>query len=169
MSKNRFVKFSMFFLCLLMVGVTSCTKSKTQRMQEAEKADRAKYLKENNISPDDREVSGLYYVEDEAGEGDLPQYGDRVQVWYTGTFLDGEQFDSNEENGRFEPLTVFIGSGGGTIQGMIEGVAKMKKGGKATLIIPSSLGYGSMGTYGIAPYTTLVFKVEVHDIIRAEQ
>ena len=41
----------------------------------------------------------------------------------------------------------------------------MKKGGKATLIIPSKLAYGTKGTDNIPGYSTLIFDLELISII----
>ncbi|MFA8437217.1 MAG: FKBP-type peptidyl-prolyl cis-trans isomerase [Marinifilaceae bacterium] len=157
-------------VALIMVGGVACSKSRLQRMKEDEKADRANYIKENNIPSSARTDSGLYYLEIEAGEGELPKNGDKLYVYYTGSFLDGTVFDSNQKNGRYEPLSFTYNEYGGSevIQGWYEGLGKMKKGGKAKLIVPSSLAYGSNERTGIPAYSTLIFEVELVDIRRAE-
>ncbi|MCK5220950.1 MAG: FKBP-type peptidyl-prolyl cis-trans isomerase [Candidatus Aminicenantes bacterium] len=79
--------------------------------------------------------------------------GDTVTVKYTGKLLDGSVFD----NGIFS----FILGRGEVIPGFDQGIAFMKEGGKAQLIIPSNLAYGSTGQNTIPPYTTLLFNVEI--------
>ena len=80
---------------------------------------------------------------------------------YRGTLFDGTQFDASYD--RNEPFTFELGVGQ-VIAGWDEGIALMKKGGKATLLIPSAIGYGERGAGDmIPPFTPLVFEVELID------
>ena len=122
-----------------------------------------KYLNENGIT-EKPTASGLYYVEREKGAGPQPKAGDKVKVWYTGKLLDGTVFDaSSNRNQAFEfPL-----GQGRVIKGWDEGIALMNQGGKATLIIPSNLGYGERGSgQRIPPFSPLVFEVELQEVIK---
>ena len=100
----------------------------------------------------DTTASGLQYtiIAEGAGEKIAPQ--DTVWVNYKGTLLDGTVFDENDS-------TMFVASR--VIKGWTEGLGLLGEGGKATLYIPSELAYGSRGTRGIAPNSTLIFDVEV--------
>jgi peptidyl-prolyl cis-trans isomerase A (cyclophilin A) len=107
-------------------------------------------------------ASGLEYIEVEAGTGDQAQAGKTVSVHYTGKFQDGKVFDSSVSRG--EPITFPLGQGS-VIKGWDEGIALMKVGGKAQLVIPPDLGYGERGAGGvIPPNATLVFDVELVDV-----
>ena len=107
-------------------------------------------------------ASGLEYIEVEAGTGSQAEAGKTVSVHYTGKFQDGKVFDSSVVRG--EPLTFPLGRGR-VIKGWDEGIALMKVGGKAQLIIPPELGYGERGAGGvIPPNATLVFDVELVDV-----
>ena len=117
------------------------------------------YLLENNITTEPEE-SGLYYIETEVGTGLQPQQGDTVDVHYTGRLIDSTIFDTSTGG---DPFFFTLGTGY-VISGWDEGIAYMKEGGKATLIIPSVLGYGSSGSGSIPPYSTLIFDVELVDI-----
>ena len=64
---------------------------------------------------------------------------------------------------RGEPFVFDIGQGQ-VIKGWDEGISYMHEGGEATLIIPSSLGYGSSGAGSIPPYSTLIFEVKLINI-----
>ena len=106
--------------------------------------------------------SGLEYIETEAGTGVQAEAGKTVSVHYTGKFQDGKVFDSSISRG--DPITFQLGKGK-VIKGWDEGIALMKVGGKAQLIIPPDLGYGERGAGGVVPpNATLVFDVELVDV-----
>ena len=104
-------------------------------------------------------ASGLEYIEVESGTGAQAESGKTVSVHYTGKFQDGKVFDSSVSRG--EPIKFPLGAGR-VIKGWDEGIALMKEGGKAQLVIPPHLGYGESGAGGvIPPNATLVFDVEL--------
>lgn len=129
-------------------------------MAQKEIDNRNAYLKANDITVVPSET-GLYYVETEEGTGTAPEDGNTVVVHYTGKFLDGKVFDSSVQ--RNQPFEFQLGVGQ-VIKGWDEGIAYMKKGGKATLIIPSDLAYGPNNYSTIPGHSTLVFEVELIDI-----
>ena len=107
-------------------------------------------------------ASGLEYIEVEAGTGAQAVAGQTVSVHYTGKFQNGKVFDSSVSRG--EPITFQLGAGR-VIKGWDEGIALMKVGGKAQLVIPPALAYGERGAGGvIPPNATLVFDVELVDV-----
>jgi len=107
-------------------------------------------------------ASGLEYIEVEAGTGTQAEAGKTVSVHYTGKFQDGKVFDSSVSRG--EPIKFPLGQGR-VIKGWNEGIALMKVGTKAQLIIPPDLAYGERGAGGvIPPNATLVFDVELVDV-----
>jgi len=106
-------------------------------------------------------TSGLEYIEVEAGTGAQAEAGKNVSV-HTGKLQDGKVFDSSVSRG--EPIAFQLGKGK-VIKGWDEGIALMKVGGKAQLIIPPELAYGERGAGGvIPPNATLVFDVELVDV-----
>jgi FKBP-type peptidyl-prolyl cis-trans isomerase FkpA len=107
--------------------------------------------------------SGLQYTDTEIGTGAAAATGQEVSVHYTGwLFNDGVQgakFDSSKD--RNQPFEFDLGAGM-VIKGWDEGVAGMLVGGKRTLVIPATLGYGARGAGGvIPPNATLKFDVEL--------
>lgn len=104
-------------------------------------------------------ASGLEYVMVKEGTGAQAEAGKNVSVHYTGYFTDGKIFDSSIERG--EPIDFPLGKGY-VIPGWDEGIALLKVGGKAHLIIPYQLAYGEQGQPPVIPAkSTLVFDVEL--------
>ena len=101
--------------------------------------------------------SGLKYIDLKVGTGEKAKPGSKVHVIYTGTFQNGEKFDSNVGSNPYE---VIIGKTS-VIQGWHEGLTGMQLGGKRKLTIPSKLAYGENGRSGIPPNTDLLFEVEL--------
>jgi FKBP-type peptidyl-prolyl cis-trans isomerase len=101
--------------------------------------------------------TGLQYRVLREGNGKSPGPTDEVEVHYKGILVDGRQFDSSYDRGspaRF-PLNRVI-------PGWTEGLQLMKEGAKYEFVIPSSLGYGTMGAgNSIPPNATLIFEVEL--------
>lgn len=108
--------------------------------------------------------SGLQVEMLTEGTGETPTLDDRVVVHYTGTLPDGTVFDSSRDRGQPAtfPLT-------GVIAGFSEGIQLLKVGGRAKLFIPPSLGYGEQGVGPIPPNATLVFDIELIDVLEAEE
>ncbi len=132
--------------------------------KNSEKAQRDKYLSDNNITVTPT-ASGLYYIENEKGTGKKAMPGNTVNVHYTGRLLDGTKFDSSIDRG--EPFSFRLGVGQ-VIKGWDEAIALMNEGGKATLIIPSAIAYGSRDSGTIPAYSTLVFDVELVSVEEAQ-
>jgi peptidylprolyl isomerase len=106
--------------------------------------------------------SGLRYVITQKNpKGIKAAKGDRVEAHYTGTLLNGKKFDSSRE--RNQTFSFTLGKGE-VIAGWDEGFGILKKGEKATLIIPASLGYGSQDMGDIPPNSTLIFDVELVNV-----
>jgi peptidyl-prolyl cis-trans isomerase A (cyclophilin A) len=103
--------------------------------------------------------SGLFYTITKEGQGEHPKAGATVAVHYRGMLLDGTVFDSSYQ--RNAPIEFPLGQGR-VIPGWDEGIALLKKGAAARLVIPSHLAYGAQGAGGvIPPNATLIFEVEL--------
>jgi FKBP-type peptidyl-prolyl cis-trans isomerase FkpA len=109
-----------------------------------------------------RTASGIVITMLKAGAGASPKATDTVKVHYRGTLTDGKEFDSSYSRG--EPASFPLNR---VIPCWTEGVQKIKVGGKAKLVCPSNLAYGSRGIPGtIPPDSTLVFEVELLEIAK---
>ena len=102
------------------------------------------------------------------GDGEIPDYDDVVKVHYNGYLIDGHKFDSSYDRG--EPATFSVN---GVIQGWTEILQKMPVGSKWEVYIPQNLAYGMTGVssdpkkgeYVIPPSSTLIFEIELLEII----
>ncbi len=107
-------------------------------------------------------ASGLQYTVLKAGTGPKPALTDMVRVHYHGTLIDGKVFDSSVDRG--EPIELAVN---GVIPGWTEALQMMPVGSKWKLFIPSNLAYGDQQAGPmIAPGSTLVFDVELLDIVK---
>ncbi|MAO28654.1 MAG: peptidylprolyl isomerase [Alteromonas sp.] len=133
--------------------------------EEASKAvieEGAKFLEEN-AKRDGITVteSGLQYEVVAKGDGEKPVPASTVRVHYHGTLIDGTTFDSSYERGQPAEFPV-----GGVIKGWTEALQLMEVGAKYRLYVPHELAYGDQGAgAAIAPYSTLIFDVELLDIL----
>ncbi|MFY8274944.1 FKBP-type peptidyl-prolyl cis-trans isomerase [Pseudoalteromonas sp. SSDWG2] len=105
--------------------------------------------------------SGLQYEVIEQGEGAKPTADSTVRTHYHGTLINGTTFDSSYERGQPAEFPV-----GGVIKGWTEALQMMPAGSKWRLYIPHTLAYGERGAgAAIAPYSTLIFDIELLDIL----
>jgi hypothetical protein len=98
------------------------------------------------------------------GTGATAVNGDTVSVFYTGSFLSGQVFDTNVGGNAL----VFRLGARAVIAGFEQGIVGMKVGGKRRLTIPPSLAYGSQGQGPIPPNTTLRFDVDLASIAASD-
>lgn len=105
--------------------------------------------------------SGLQYKVLEEGSGPKPKATDKVKVHYIGTLLDGTEFDSSIKRGQPAEFPL-----NGVIKGWTEGLQLMNVGAKYEFYIPSELAYGERGPQTIGPNQTLIFEVELLEIVK---
>ncbi len=141
-------------LLTFILHLQSFGQQKVLKLYDGDKASWMKSLKETE--------SGLKYKILEPGEGKAPQAGDKVAVHYIGALDNDTIFDNSYDRG--EPL-IFDYDVGQVIKGWDEGIGMLKPGGKAVLVVPPNLGYGSSSVLGIPPNSTLFFKVELLDVM----
>ena len=110
--------------------------------------------------------TGLVIEDLVVGSGPAVKNGDTVSVHYTGTLLNGQKFDSSRDRG--EPFTFTIGVSQ-VIQGWQEGLIGMQAGGIRKLTIPPELAYGQQGAGNgaIPPNSTLIFEIELMEILNS--
>jgi FKBP-type peptidyl-prolyl cis-trans isomerase len=136
-----------------------------KKREDEDKAKAAKALDEQNRFLADnakdstvlKTPKGVQYKIIKAAEGISPKLGDKVQVHYVGTLLDGTEFDNSVK--RDEPLEFPVNA---VIEGWQDLLQVMKEGMKVKAWIPSALAYGEAGVPPLIPANSmLVFEVEL--------
>ncbi len=110
---------------------------------------------------EEKTASGIGVTTLKEGAGANPKMTDTVKVNYRGTLENGQEFDSSYKRGQ--PATFPLSR---VIPCWTEGVQKIKVGGKAKLVCPPNLAYGNREIPGIPANSTLIFEVELLDIVR---
>lgn len=140
--------------------IQAFAQAREAKVAERKKAESAVYLTKAAAEPGVVKTStGLIYKELRPGTGASPSAADKVKVNYRGTFTDGKEFDSSYS--RNQPAEFQLAQ---VIPCWTEGLQKMKIGGKAQLVCPSSIAYGDKGRPSIPGGSTLVFEVELLEI-----
>ncbi len=151
---------------MVLIPFASCNlNSRIDDLQEEESMAIQDFLMRNDTLDFELKTSGLYYVDIETGTGLQTEINDTASIVYTGKFLNGTEFDSNV---GIDTL-IYIADGLTGITGVTEGLLYMREGGKAQILVPSSLGFGAygityqgyQGTLIIGGYTPLLFEVEL--------
>lgn len=161
MNRNYFSLISALTLLIL----SSCSPDSKFREEERSLIDNHIASAGFNPEPD---ADGIFYRELKAGNGRQMQIGDSVGVFYEMKYLDGTVVTSNYNEKT--PLRFCIGSPG-IPDGWNSVLARMRKGSKALMLLPSEMAYGSEG-YGyvdahgkyitvIPGYTPLIYEMEV--------
>lgn len=100
--------------------------------------------------------TGVNYVTEKEGKGKAVKKGSKVRVLYRGSFLTGQVFDQNLQEG----IEVTVGLGQ-VIPGWEDVLMQLKEGQKVKAFIPWKEAYGAGGFQSIPPFTSLVFEMEV--------
>lgn len=116
------------------------------------------YLSSNGIAAT-QHCSGIFYTVNNAGNGDELEGCENVSVNYEGKLTNGTVFDKTNPG---QPASFNLG---GLIPGFRNGVLQIKTGGRVTIYIPPSLGYGSQANGSIPANSNLIFTV---DLLAAE-
>jgi len=104
--------------------------------------------------------NGVLYQVIKEGVGGKPAPNSRVRIHYHGTMPDGKVFDSSVQ--RNEPAEFPVS---GVVPGFSAALQAMNAGAKWRVVIPSQLAYGAQGPPPIGPNRTLVFEIELLDIL----
>ena len=139
------------FLLLLVITFSACEEDKYIDWKLLNESWLEKHKSDSGFVQTE---SGLCYKVIHQGATRRPNSASNIVVKYTGTLVDGTEFDSSDE---YSTNLSYM------IDGWIEGVAKMNVGGRYIFYIPASLGYDADGSGDIPPYSTLIFDVTLLD------
>jgi len=156
--KSQTALFLTFMLIILLIS--SCLKEEDHRTWEDEQKELEEYLNTNNITTEPT-WTGLYYIEQDTGSGNNPEYYDTVVLEYRVSRLDGFLLESSENYGSPYIFPLFNNS---VIYGLSEAVSYMKPGTSAKAIIPSKIALGGIAYEEIPPFTTLIYDLELIEI-----
>jgi FKBP-type peptidyl-prolyl cis-trans isomerase len=121
------------------------------------------YVAKNNLTVTEKTASGLRFIRTVTNaSGTTPGIGQTLTIKYLGKQLRNSSAFDSTGTGTFDAL---LGQSK-YVKGFEEGLSKMKIGEKATIIFPSTLGYGVAGViqsnrYVITPYAPLRFDLEL--------
>lgn len=128
-------------------------------------AENKSFLTENKKKPAVKSTkSGLQYTVLKSGTGKTPKTTDTIKAHYHGTLIDGSVFDTtnNQEGKPGEPIEIPVEE---TIPGWTEALQMMRVGDKWRLFVPPDLAYGDTGFQTVPPHATLIFDLELIDIV----
>lgn len=156
----------------LKISVDSATKIVTKQMQYYKeqqmeqkygqnRKDGEAFLAENAKKDSVKTLpSGVQYKILKEGNGPKPTETSTVKVHYEGRTIDGVVFDSSYK--RNKPATFRVNQ---VIKGWTEALTQMPVGSTWMIYIPQELGYGAREAGNIKPFSTLIFKVELLEIV----
>ena len=137
------------YLSLVLFWLPACNKD---NQSKTDQQIITQYIGTNHLNAV-AEPNGLYYVQTVLGGGGSPNINSTVTVKYKGYLTDGTIFD--------QPATPSTFQLSGVIPGWQQGIPLMKAGGKATLLLPSALGYGAQAVSNIPANSVLIFDVQL--------
>lgn len=178
------------FLSFLAVGLFFACDREFSDLEGDEMAKLNAWVQVKNIPAEALMPSGMYYLSIKDGDGLSPDSGDFVIYSYKEKKLDGIIVDSDSSyiaklyeffniNYHYVPVFTMFDNSNRVVEGysrymlagLYEGLGYMKEGGKATLIVPSSLAYGRSGkainqSTSIKPYESIIYEVELHKVVK---
>jgi len=176
---NIFVRMNYRFLLFLLMPFLllniACDRSDIDPVGD-ELARLQAWIQVNNINPDTKKPSGLYFINQQEGTGLTPQDSDFVIISYTAKTLDAVVYETtNKEvaqlNDIFQNTIHYVPrfkqylTNNFNVKALPEGLSYMKEGGSARLIFPSSLGFGSKNLSTVPGYSSLIYDITLIKVV----
>lgn len=167
MSK-KYKPFLRIAVVFLFVFAFSCTPEENEepRTREQEWEELDAWMKRLEAEGEDIDTTDLmvFYVVRKSGEGPFPEEGDKCTISYIGFLPNGSKIeDSNDiyPNGKWS----FVFKPQHVVEGLNNAIGYMNKGAEIEMYIHSDFAFGSKGNSSVPPFTTLVYRVTMHDLI----
>jgi len=150
---------TILFCLLFSFALFSCNKNSEENILDRDIESIEQYLNENNISAE-KDDSGVFIEILEAGDGnEVPEVGDVIAMYYEMRTLEGTVLIGLSNTSEERPTTSLV-------QGWQIGTTRFSKGTKGRIYIPSPLGYGAWGQFGlVGPDEILVVEMELVNIL----
>lgn len=172
LKRNEIFKKGIYLIFLGLFIVSACNKEDSRIEEEQVKLQQ--YLEDNGYASLEPTESGLYHVIIAEGEGESPARTDYVNIHFVASLIDGTVFETSDynlavsegidrEDKIYGPTRFAVETMG--IIGLREGLQLMNEGGLSKFIIPSNLAFGSIDYGTIPPYSTIIYDVELLDVI----
>lgn len=166
---TKYVLFVMGISILFMSA--SCEKEepepRTREMEMAELEKKIKDLEAKGIDIDTTNLSVFYFVL-KAGEGPYPKVGDSCLVSYIGFLPDGGIFEDSREIHPPDGIWRFKYKPPHKITGLVNGIGYMNEGAEIEMYITSDNALGSKRNATVPPFTTLIYRAKMHELIPYE-
>lgn len=142
--------------------------AKMKELAATNKAEGEAYFAENSKKEGVQTLAGgVQYEVMVKGTGPIPKPTDRIKINYHGTFVDGKVFDSTLEPRQGQPAKPYEAPANAFVDGFNTAIQAMPVGSKWKISIPSDVAY-KMGGRGMEPNKTLIFEVEMLEILPSD-
>jgi FKBP-type peptidyl-prolyl cis-trans isomerase len=162
------ILFTVLILVSQLLFIASCKpeEEKEPRTRETEWEELDAWMKRLEDEGEDIDTTDLtvFYIVRKKVDGPFPEVGDNCTISYIGFLPNGKKIeDSNDiyPNGKWS----FIYKPNHVVEGLNNAIGYMNTGSEIEIYIHSDFAYGSKGTTGIPPFTTLVYRVTMHEMI----
>jgi FKBP-type peptidyl-prolyl cis-trans isomerase len=153
---------------LLFLAGFSCGKEESERTWEIEMAELETMLEEletKGVNIDTTHLSVYYHVL-RTGEGIYPKAGDTIYVSFVGFVPSGKKIEDSRDLHPPKGIWKSIYKPQHSVIGFIDALGYLNKGAEIEMYIPSDRAYGKKGGPNVPPYTTLIYRATMHDVVR---
>jgi FKBP-type peptidyl-prolyl cis-trans isomerase FkpA len=165
---QKLSNYLMFLIVLSFLIINnSCKKENEPRTREMEMAELDVLLKEKEAKGIDIDTTNMsvFYFRIAEGEGPFPKAGDSCLVSYIGFLPSGKIFEDSRKIHPPDGVWRFKYKPPHKIAGLTNGIGYLNKGSEIEMFITSDNAFGSKGTTNVPPFTTLIYRAKMHDLI----
>jgi FKBP-type peptidyl-prolyl cis-trans isomerase len=156
------------FTVLIFLTAFSCEKEESERTLETEMAELENMLgelKAKGVNINTTHLSVYYHVL-RTGEGIYPKVGDTLYVSFVGFVPTGRKIEDSKDLHPPKGIWKCLYKPQHSVVGFIDALSYLNKGAEIEMYIPSDRAYGKKGGPNVPPYTTLIYRATMHDVVR---